>query len=165
MKNKKVTEADFRMPEFRSADPEDYEFRSDGALVRKDRWERGMRSIAYEVTGNSRKGFEISEIVQVISWLLSKQSISAPDDGGDAEESNCIENSVNQFAKFMNDRMQLKLQEGYKGWREPSKHAVMTSLVIKAKAVSSKGGDLVVRSDDLLDIANFAMMLFMEQWR
>jgi len=30
-----VTERDFRKPEFADADPNDYEFRADGAVVRK----------------------------------------------------------------------------------------------------------------------------------
>jgi hypothetical protein len=41
-----VTERDLRMPEFRDAKPEELEFRDDGALVRKDRWESGVRRIA-----------------------------------------------------------------------------------------------------------------------
>ena len=32
-----VTEEDFRMPEFRGAKVEDYKFRKDGKIVRKDR--------------------------------------------------------------------------------------------------------------------------------
>ena len=37
---REVTEADFRMPEFKDAEPKDYEFRADGKIVRKDRWEK-----------------------------------------------------------------------------------------------------------------------------
>lgn len=46
MCGRQVTERDFRMPEFRNADPNDYEFRDDGVLVRKDRWEMGVVRIA-----------------------------------------------------------------------------------------------------------------------
>ncbi|MEG0969430.1 MAG: hypothetical protein RSG92_29145, partial [Pseudomonas sp.] len=54
----KVTERDFRMPEFRDAKPEDYEFRGDGKIVRKDRWETGIYSIRYAL-GDRRREFEI----------------------------------------------------------------------------------------------------------
>lgn len=45
MAGRAVTELDFRKPEYRDAKVEDYEFRADGALVRKDRWEVGIRTI------------------------------------------------------------------------------------------------------------------------
>lgn len=53
-----VTEADFRRPEFRDAKPEDYEFRGDGRIVRKDRWETTVRNIAEMFGADSRDGFE-----------------------------------------------------------------------------------------------------------
>jgi len=34
-----VTENNFRKEEFKGKDPLGYEFREDGAIVRKDRWE------------------------------------------------------------------------------------------------------------------------------
>ena len=60
---KQVTEQDFRMPEFRDANPEDYEFRKDGVIVRKDRWENGMISIANALGFDIRGGFEIDDVV------------------------------------------------------------------------------------------------------
>lgn len=77
MDHKRVIESDFRKPEFRHADPEDYEFRKDGAIVRKDRWERGIRKIAARITDDARE-FEISNLVDVVEWLLDK----IPDMGG-----------------------------------------------------------------------------------
>lgn len=59
-----VTERDFRIPEFYDAEPKDYEFRSDGKLVRKDRWEEGIRSISYTVQIN--KGWEIPDITKEV---------------------------------------------------------------------------------------------------
>jgi len=46
-----VTEFDLRAPEFKQHDikPEDYELRSDGKIVRKDRWEKAIREIATEI--------------------------------------------------------------------------------------------------------------------
>lgn len=41
-----VTEADFRLPQFRDAKPEEYEFDQLGHIVRKDRWEVTVRLIA-----------------------------------------------------------------------------------------------------------------------
>lgn len=63
-----VTERDFRMPEFRDACPEDYEFRDDGKVVRKDRWETAIHSIR-DALGDRRREFEISEIVSAVRAL------------------------------------------------------------------------------------------------
>ncbi len=74
---REVTEQDFRMPVFRGADPKDYEFRSDGKVVRKDRWETGIRSIR-SALGDSRHEFEIAEIVDAVRALVAV--IPAPSD-------------------------------------------------------------------------------------
>lgn len=66
---REVTERDFRMPEFRDAKVEDYEFRKDGALVRKDRWERAVHSIASTLGMESRSGFEIADVVARVQEL------------------------------------------------------------------------------------------------
>lgn len=63
MSKREVTERDFRAPEFRDAKVEDYEFRGDGALVRKDRWEMAVHRIRELVGQGSRREFEISEVV------------------------------------------------------------------------------------------------------
>lgn len=75
-----VTEEDFRMPEFRGKDPKDYEFRDDGKIVRKDRWETGIRNIR-SVLGDYRREFEISEIVEAIRALVA--TIPAPEEDVD----------------------------------------------------------------------------------
>ena len=74
---KQVTEMDFRLPEFKDAKVEDYEFRGDGKIVRKDRWERGIRSIAYHLSrldeySISTRDFEIDELVDVVEQLVNK---------------------------------------------------------------------------------------------
>lgn len=56
------------MPEFRDASPEDYEFRADGKLVRKDRWEWGIREIVGILNLNG-SDFEISEIIERVRQL------------------------------------------------------------------------------------------------
>lgn len=61
---REVTEMDFRCPEFRTAKVEDYEFRSDGKIVRKDRWETAIFSIAHSLGFSSRAGFEIADVVE-----------------------------------------------------------------------------------------------------
>lgn len=68
---KKVTEQDFRLPEFRDADPEDYEFRDDGKVVRKDRWKTGMHSVA-SAMGFPRGGFEIDDVVEAVRQMAKK---------------------------------------------------------------------------------------------
>lgn len=70
-----VTERDFRMPEFRDADPKDYEFRSDGKIVRKDRWEMGIRRIR-SILGDTRREFEIDDIVMAVRAIVG--TIEAP---------------------------------------------------------------------------------------
>lgn len=65
MTKREVTEQDFRMPEYRDANPEDYEFRTDGKLVRKDRWEIGIRAIV-GILGLSRDDFEVNDTVEIV---------------------------------------------------------------------------------------------------
>lgn len=78
MPKREVTEFDLRAPEFQRLDvkPEDYEFRDDGKVVRKDRWEMGLRSVA-SIIGWSRKEYEIPEVVEEVRRLKNKV---APDD-------------------------------------------------------------------------------------
>ena len=56
-----VTEEDFRMPEFRGAKVEDYEFRKDGKIVRKDRWERGIYPGLARKAPSFRAGMDSAE--------------------------------------------------------------------------------------------------------
>jgi hypothetical protein len=58
---REVTERDLRMPEFRDAKPEELEFRDDGKLVRKDRWEVALRNVA-SALGWARREFEVHEV-------------------------------------------------------------------------------------------------------
>jgi len=69
---REVTENDFRIPEYKDAKPQDYEFRLDGRLVRKDRWEAGIRRIASIV--NRPRDFEIDDIVQSVRKLETMRS-------------------------------------------------------------------------------------------
>lgn len=66
---KAVTEEDIRMPEFIGASLEDLEFRADGKIVRKDRWEQGIRRIAGHI-GWSRREFEIDDLIDRIISLI-----------------------------------------------------------------------------------------------
>jgi hypothetical protein len=71
MSNREVTEFDLRAPEFQhpSIKPQDYEFRDDGKVVRKDRWETGLRRIA-GVLGWSREEWEIDHVVAEVKKRL-----------------------------------------------------------------------------------------------
>ena len=69
---RQVTEQDFRMPEFRDAKVEDYEFRGDGKLVRKDRWETAVRSICCTM-GFSVREFEIPDVVAAVERLAEDE--------------------------------------------------------------------------------------------
>lgn len=66
-----VTEEDFRLPEFRGKDPKDYEFRPDGKVVRKDRWETAIRSIRDALGDDDRREFEIADIVGCVKALVA----------------------------------------------------------------------------------------------
>ncbi len=72
MSTRTVTEQDFRLPEFRNAKVEDYEIRSDGKVVRKDRWEDGIYRIV-SLVGMSRRDFEIDAVVDAVRALLLPQ--------------------------------------------------------------------------------------------
>lgn len=71
MTTRQVTELDFRMPEYRDAKTEDFEFRSDGKLVRKDRWETAIGSIRFLV-GCSGREFEIPDVVEAVRKLTDE---------------------------------------------------------------------------------------------
>jgi len=73
MKNREVTEMDFRKEEFINKNPEDYEFRDDGAIVRKDRWQIGMLNIA-SILG--LKDFEISDVVEIVRELKYEKDLT-----------------------------------------------------------------------------------------
>ncbi|UCV26700.1 hypothetical protein [Ferribacterium limneticum] len=66
-----VTEKDFRRPEFMEANPDDYEFRADGAIVRKDRWEQGFRRIVNLAGCSSSSEFEIDDIIATVDKKLN----------------------------------------------------------------------------------------------
>lgn len=66
---REVTEFDFRSPSFRDAKVEDYEFREDGGLVRKDRWEQAVRSIASTLDFTARGGWEIDIVAAKVEEL------------------------------------------------------------------------------------------------
>jgi len=67
---REVTEEDFRMPEFRGKYPKDYEFRADGKVVRKDRWETAIHSIRHAL-GDERREFEIEDIVGAVRAMAA----------------------------------------------------------------------------------------------
>lgn len=77
---REVTEIDFRMPEFRDAKPEDYEFRADKKIVRKDRWETGIHRIRDRL-GDRRREFEIDDIVKAVEALVALIPPQPEDDG------------------------------------------------------------------------------------
>lgn len=71
---RKVMLDDFIIPEFRGKNPEDYEFRHDGKIVRKDRWENGIHKIHTMLVEagamNDQPEFEIDDVVESVRSLL-----------------------------------------------------------------------------------------------
>jgi hypothetical protein len=70
MSKEQVTERDIRMPEFKDAELDDLEFRADGKVVRKDRWENAIHSIRYAL-GDTRREFEISDVISAVRALVA----------------------------------------------------------------------------------------------
>jgi hypothetical protein len=81
-----VTERDLRIPEFRDVKTEELEFRADGKIVRKDRWERGIHSIA-SIIGFGRS-FEIPDVEESVRKLalLREDWTPVPQQASDVEE-------------------------------------------------------------------------------
>lgn len=70
---RKVTLEDFIMPEYRGKNPDDYEFRGDGKIVRKDRWETGIHRIhtlLVDVEIMPDSPGEIGEVVKTVELLI-----------------------------------------------------------------------------------------------
>lgn len=81
-----VMEQDLRAPEFRHGKPEEYERRSDGKIVRKDRFKTGMQNIASIVFG-ARHEYEIPEVVDAVRGLAGMQLRDAINDTKDVYHS------------------------------------------------------------------------------
>ncbi len=79
MKNSRiVTEKDFRKDEFMNANPEDYEFMDDGRIVRKDRWEMGIRRIAHLL--DMVNYWDITDVIQRVDDFINKPTGYHPQD-------------------------------------------------------------------------------------
>ena len=87
---RQVTELDFRMPEFRNAKVEDYEFRGDGKLVRKDRWERAIHTIR-AIVGNDGREFEIESVVEQVREVMGDWMRAQPEDWPEMIEQGCVD--------------------------------------------------------------------------
>lgn len=87
---RQVTELDFRMPEFRNAKAEDYEFREDGKLVRKDRWENGIHTIR-AIIGHDGREFEIDDVVERVRDVMGDWMRAVPEDWDEMVESKHVD--------------------------------------------------------------------------
>jgi hypothetical protein len=70
-----VTEEDLRAPEYREGKAEDYERRSDGKIVRKDRFVRGMQDLAAILVGT--RDYEIADVIAAARALQGVRIIDA----------------------------------------------------------------------------------------
>lgn len=66
-----VTEDDFRKPEFKGADPRDYEIGKDGKIVRKDRWQRAAFQISKALGFNDADKIEAKALVDCVQQLVT----------------------------------------------------------------------------------------------
>lgn len=105
MTTRVVTERDFRMPEFLDAKVEDYEFREDGKLVRKDRWETGVNSIrnaVYHLLPNPRE-WEIPDVIDAVHRLVEEN-----------KDWESVEEEVDAYLPDPGVRVQVQLSDGSK---------------------------------------------------
>ncbi len=77
MDKREVQEQDLRMPQFVDAKLEDLEFRDDGVIVRKDRWQVGIRNIV-AILGMSREQYEIDDVVNKVREYVRKVEVDQP---------------------------------------------------------------------------------------
>ncbi|GAA0907459.1 hypothetical protein GCM10009552_15450 [Rothia nasimurium] len=81
---REVTERDMRDPKYGPGQPGEFEFREDGAIVRKDRWEMGIRRIADAVGALEQRQFEIADVVKRVEdmahWLAKPERVDADED-------------------------------------------------------------------------------------
>lgn len=93
--SREVTERDLRAAEYSDGKPDEYEFRSDGKIVRKDRFQGGMRDIAAIVFGYGHD-YEIADVVKAIHRLQGVRLVETLDMARDVFKSEpkaleCIE--------------------------------------------------------------------------
>lgn len=114
-----VTERDFRLPEFADADPKDYEFRADGKLVRKDRWEKGIVRIC-SIVGLNVRNFEIEDVIQQVEAFVA----AAP-----PVPLESVEEKVEALTDLLNEI----------GWRNSgdAQHRLITEALPKIKGILS----------------------------
>ena len=79
-------ERDLRAADYRDGKPDEYEFRSDGKIVRKDRFQSGMRDIAAIVFGCGYD-YEIADVVKAIHRLQGVRLVEVIDMARDVFES------------------------------------------------------------------------------
>lgn len=87
---REVTERDMRDPKYGRGEPCEFEFRDDGAIVRKDRWEMGIRKIAAILGNSARATFEIAEVVDrvqdMVTWLAEPVRTEEEEDARYADQ-------------------------------------------------------------------------------
>ena len=95
-------ERDLRAAEFSEGKPDEYEFRSDGKIVRKDRFQRGMRDIAAIVFGSGHD-YEIVDVIKAIHNLQGVRLDGALDMARDVFESEPKALEVIEYLKAVLD--------------------------------------------------------------
>jgi len=84
--SREVMERDLRAPAYREGKPDEYEFRSDGAIVRKDRFQTGMRDVAAIIFGCGHD-YEIAEVIKAVHRLQGIRLVEVLDMARDVFES------------------------------------------------------------------------------
>jgi len=74
MNKPEVTEQDIRLPQFRDAKLEDLEFDASGEVVRKDRFEKSMRTISSRLHGinglSARSNWTCEQVVEAVKITI-----------------------------------------------------------------------------------------------
>lgn len=86
MSKPNVTMQDFISPEFRGANPEDYEFNLDNVPVLKKRWENAVRKIHSILGFSSRRTWEIDDVIAAVDKLKDQVATLEKSQWGDLGE-------------------------------------------------------------------------------
>ena len=105
-----VTEADFRQPEFRAAKVEDYEFRDDGRIVRKNRWIEAVHDIKSLVLDDDARDFEIDEVISAVKKLVGEATNTNEIENND--DWNLLTSYTNSFPYESDRFLSIKLTNG-----------------------------------------------------
>lgn len=80
-------------------------------------------------------------------------------------EKDALCGAVDEFAKSMKKRLLSKMKEGFKGWDDGDLDLKRLSVPLLTKAENINRIPYDIGQKEIVDVANFAMMLYFRQYR